>query len=74
MFGVDEKRVREWQREGNEIDEITNKFQVLLDHCITEHDRLEAVCLNLWVSKLRTFPIYRQHYDSRDTREQPLHE
>ena len=58
-----------------EIDEITNKFQECGStvHCITEHDGFEAVCLNLWVLQAAYFS-YRQHYGSRDTREQPLHE
>jgi len=41
--------------------------------CITEHEGFEAVCLNVWVLQASYF-TYRQHYGTRDVREEPQHE
>ena len=41
--------------------------------CITEHEGFDAVCLNVWVLQACYFN-YRQHYGTRDIRDEPQHE
>ena len=43
------------------------------DACITGHEGFDVVCLNGWVLQAAYF-AYRQHYGTRDVRDQSLHE